>query len=113
MSKVYVIQATRHQADVSPAQAYGELIFILAPSDRTSADCRVPCQKIDKALEKFDPSEDYILWSGGDPLSLMMAGYILSDLGIEEFRYLRYERADPKRVSAAPFYVSVTVRPFQ
>lgn len=112
MSKVFVIQATRHQADVTPAQAYGEIEFLLTPGDRTSLNPDLVNKKLKKGLESFNPLEDYILWSGGDPLSLLLTGAALTEMGVDKYRYLRYEKPDARRAKSAPFYVPVTVTPF-
>jgi hypothetical protein len=109
MSRVFVIQATRHQADVTPATAYGTVEFVLGPGDRTSLSPDLVLKKLVKGLERFDVEEDYVLWAGGDPLSLLLTGWALDNLGVGSFRYLRYEKADPRRATSAPFYVPVVV----
>jgi hypothetical protein len=111
MSRVFVIQSTRHQADVTPAEAYGDVEFILTPGDRTSLNPDLVMAKLCKGLKEFKPDEDYILWSGGDPLSFMLTGWCLSQLGVKKFRYLRYEKPDVRRGKSAPFYIPVTVTP--
>jgi hypothetical protein len=78
----------------------------------SSSFCFLQVAKLRKGLEDFDEDQDYILWSGGDPLSLMLAGSILCEQGLDKFRYLRYEKADPRRGQSAPFYVPVWVAPF-
>jgi hypothetical protein len=112
MNKVYVIQATPRQADVSPAQSYGAVEFILSSNDRMSSSPELHIGKLTRALEKFDEQRDYILWAGGDPLSCLLTGYALRELGISTFRYLRYEKPDARKPNSAPFYVPVTVTPF-
>jgi len=111
MSRVYVIQSTRYQADVSPAQVYGTIEFVLGPSDRTSSSPEISLSRLREGLRNFDPRQDYILWSGGDPLSCMLTGWILSEMGVDSFRYLRYEKADPRKVGSSPFYVPVSITP--
>lgn len=112
MSKVYVIQATRHQADVTPARVYGEIEFVLSPSDRMSSSPDLHIRKLIKGLDKFDADHDFILWSGGDPLSCMLTGWVLAEMDIRTFRYLRYEKGEGRKDSSAPFYVPVLVTPF-
>jgi hypothetical protein len=109
MSKVYVIQSTRTQADVSPAASYGDIVFILTVADRTSCDPDSSLQKLRKGLEGFDEHNDYLLWSGGDPLSFMLVGWLLAEWGVPSIRYLRYERGDARKGKSSPFYVPVTV----
>lgn len=112
MSKVYVMQATRFQADVSPAARYGDIHFVLSPGDRTSSTPELSLKKLIAAMEKFNPKEDYIVWSGGDPLSAMLTGVVLSELGITSFRFLRFEKnrgRDGSNGSAAGYYVPIEV----
>lgn len=111
MSKVYVMQATRFQADVSPAARYGDIQFVLSPGDRTSSTPDLSLKKLVAAMEKFDPKNDYIVWSGGDPLSAILTGAVLAELGITRFRFLRFEknRAREGGNGSAGFYVPVDV----
>lgn len=108
MSKVYVIQQTRRPADVSPAATYGDIHFVLTAGDRTSVNPDQTLRRLDKQLANFT-ADDYILWAGGDPLSLILVGAVLFDLGHDSFRYLRYEKADPRNPSSVPYYVPVEV----
>lgn len=110
MSTVYVVQSTKFQADVSPAAVYGSVEFVLGPQDRTSHSPEVVLGKLRKGLKNFDPVEDYVLWAGGDPLSLMLVGTVLAEMGFSEWRYLRYERGGGKNAESTPFYVPVKVR---
>jgi len=92
MSKVFVLQATRYQADVSPAAVYGEIIFVLSAGDRTCSNPELSAEKLTKALKDFNYREDFIVWAGGDPLSAIVTGLVLSNLGMKKFRFLRFEK---------------------
>ena len=111
MSKVYVMQATRFQADVSPATSYGTIHFVLTPGDRTSSTPELSLRKLVTELDKFNPDEDYVLWSGGDPLSAILTGAVLAELGVTRFRFLRYEknRGRESRDGKPGYYVPVEV----
>ena len=69
--------------------------------------------RIMKRLESFDPDHDYIVWGGGDPLSLMLVGACLVESGVESFRWLRLDRAmNPATGRRFPWtgnYVPVTI----
>jgi hypothetical protein len=108
---VFVVQATRFQADVSPAAVYGDIRFVLTPGDRSSSTPDLSFNKLMDALGGFDPATDYVLWSGGDPLSCMLAGIVLAELGITRFRFLRYEkdRSTPEGQRPNNYYVPVEV----
>lgn len=109
MSRVYVMQATRFQADVSPATAYGDIHFVLSPGDRTSSTPDLALRKLVDQLDKFNPDEDYIVWSGGDPLSAILTGAVLAELGVTRFRFLRFEKNRAKDNPSAGYYVPVEV----
>ncbi len=112
MSRVFVIQNTRYPADVSPAEIYGKVEYVLGAGDRTSSNPDMSARKLFKALEQFDAEHDFVLWAGGDPLSCMLTGAVLAELGILRYKYLRFEK---DRARAAPgaavtgFYVPVQV----
>lgn len=91
-SRVFVLQATRYQADVSPAAVYGEIRFVLSAGDRTCSNPELSMEKLRRALEDFEPNRDFIVWAGGDPLSAIAAGMVLLELGIRKFRFLRFEK---------------------
>jgi hypothetical protein len=91
-NRVFVLQATRHQADVSPAAVYGEIQFVLSTGDRTCANPELSMHRLRQAFADFDPMHDYILWAGGDPLSAIVAGMVMIDMKIRQFRYLRFEK---------------------
>lgn len=91
-SRVFVLQATRFQADVSPAAVYGQIQFVLAAGDRTCSNPELSADKLRRELKDFRPSHDYIVWAGGDPLTMLVTGLVLADLGITKFRFLRFEK---------------------
>lgn len=109
MSKVFVIQATRQQADVSPAKVYGEIVFVLTAEDRTSCTPEQSLQKLRAGLESYNEATDFLLWSGGDPVSFMLVGWLLADWGVNSIRYLRYEKGDGRKNSSPPFYAPVII----
>lgn len=109
MARVFVIQATRIPVDVSPAQIYGQIVHILTPGDRTSSNPDLSMRKLFGVLENYEPAEDFILWSGGDPLSCMVTGMVLAELGILKFKYLRYEKPDRSKSYSNPYYVPIVV----
>jgi hypothetical protein len=91
-NKVYVLQATRHQADVSAAGVYGDICFVLSAGDRTCANPELSIGKLRRALRDFNPRDDFVVWAGGDPLSAILTGMVFMDLGVTKFRFLRFEK---------------------
>lgn len=112
MSRVFVIQNTRYPADVSPAKIYGQIEYVLGTGDRTSSNPDQSLRKLFSALEEFDPDKDFVLWAGGDPLSCMLTGGVLAELGILRYKYLRFEKDRSRSAPGEPvagFYVPVLV----
>lgn len=109
MARVFVIQATRVPVDVTPAEIYGSIVHILTPGDRTSSNPDLSMRKLFGVLENFEPEVDFLLWSGGDPLSCMVTGMVMAELGILKFKYLRYEKPDRSKSFSKPYYVPVLV----
>jgi hypothetical protein len=111
-NRVFVLQATRVQADVSPASVYGEIRFVLSAGDRTSANPELSAEKLRRALADFNHLQDFIVWSGGDPLSCLLAGSVLYELGVRKFRFLRFEknRATKPGQPVTGYYSPVEVR---
>ena len=109
MSKVYIIQDPGSGRDFSSAVDYGSLVFLLDSSDRPSYILPPTVQKLNQFLKDFQ-AEDFIVWAGGDPLSPILVGHVLSSLGHSEFRYLRWERVRKNGYRTGQgFYVPVTV----
>lgn len=112
MSRVFVIQTTRYPADTSAAAIYGEIVTILGTGDRTSSSPDLSAAKLFKAFESFDSENDFVLWAGGDPLSCMLTGAVLAELGILRYKYLRFEKDRARTGNGVPvtgFYVPVQV----
>lgn len=112
MSKVFVLQATRYQADVSPAAVYGDIIFVLSAGDRTCSNPELSSEKLERDLKNFNYKEDFIVWAGGDPLSAIITGMVMVKLGIMKYRFLRFEKTQGTRVSGGAvtgFYSPVEV----
>lgn len=81
--------------DISPALQYGPITFIFSQVDFPS-----PSEDLDAAiahawdvLENFDPEADFVVWAGGDPISMLLVAPILFDLAQDNVRYLKFERA--------------------
>jgi hypothetical protein len=69
----------------------GRVITILSHSECPSVNS-VACEvKMKEALTQFRPG-DYILWCGGDPMTAFLAGKVLAQLGINDARWLRWDR---------------------
>ncbi len=95
-NRVFLLQESKRDFDLSPATRIGELIPILGPHDSPSIALAPSMIKIRQALKEYDPNHDYILAAGGDQLSSFLAGCILTDLGYlngeNHVNWLRWDR---------------------
>ena len=94
MSRVFLIAQPTiakngHLPDLTPLADYGEVTLVVEVGERPDR------------LKDFDAETDYLVWAGGDTLSAVMAGAILTQLGHRFFRWLRFERGRRKGVAEA------------
>lgn len=78
--------------DLSSAQRYGRLMTVLGSSDQPSLTPGPCLFQLQKGLREFNPSDDYICFAGGDPMSLALALLVIRDFGIKEVKTLRWDR---------------------
>lgn len=110
MATVFVVQDPGPGRDFSTALEYGSLFFLLDSSDRPSYGNVPTLQKLRSGLANFS-EDDFIVWAGGDPLSPVLVGTVLRELGLSRFRYLRWERVRREgQRTGQGFYVPVTVQ---
>lgn len=99
MSKVFVIQQPQQVRDYSSASRYGAIEYLLQPNARPSLTPGPVLKKLVDTLQakKFNPETDYLLWAGGDPLSMFLAGVALHQMGYSQIQFLVWERErDPE-----------------
>lgn len=93
MSTVYLIQETTKSLDLSSANRYGKLETIFASNESPSITPGAGLVKAEKYARLIDPVKDYLLWIGGDPMSLFLMGVALQrQKNIFTFQWLRWER---------------------
>jgi hypothetical protein len=115
-NKVYIIQDPGKERDLSSAQRYGVLEYILTPNDKPSF-LPGPClYKLRKAFTNLT-TEDYIVSLGGDPLGNVLAGIALGESTLPVINILRWERErdfNGERTGGG-FYVPLHInkRPFK
>lgn len=95
--------------DLSSANRYGELVTIL-PSRYSVSDLPGPTMRLlYNALKDFEPSRDFICFSGGDAMALALAMLVLRDMNHRDVRVLKWDRErslDGERTGVG-FYVPV------
>lgn len=117
MPNVYLVQRptpVRNSGwtpDVSQADRYGTVVELLGERDKPSFYPDACFHKLASRLSTFNQDQDYILWAGGDAVSLVMLGVVLEQCKVTHFRWLRFNRAvgaDGKRTGSGE-YVPVLI----
>jgi hypothetical protein len=119
MSTAYCIQESfqyRHGSDpiprdVSSANRYGKIIFLLTHTEKPSLHPGPTINKLKTILKDFTDA-DYIFQAGGDPLGLALTLCALKDLGFRKVNYLRWERETGigEKRTGNGFYVPVALK---
>lgn len=103
----------RERFDVSTAEAFGRIVPVLVDGEQPGFRPYEAYERIAKKLENFDPETDALLYAGGDPLTLLLAGAVLATRDdVQTVRFLRYHRERNKETGQlAPdgTYVEVMV----
>jgi hypothetical protein len=98
--------------DLSPATQYGAVRFVFGDQDQPGLMPGQSVLQARKALATFC-DDDYILWAGGDPVALMIAGFVAAQINKGRVKFLRWEK-NSNRVApgqgAAGFYMPVDLR---
>ena len=106
MSRVFLIAQPTiakngHLPDLTPLADYGEVTLVVEVGERPAFKPGEVFNLAKDRLKDFDAETDYLVWAGGDTLSAVMAGAILTQLGHRFFRWLRFERGRRKGVAEA------------
>lgn len=89
--KVFLIQSPSNSNDFSSAVRYGTIMPVLSNGDMPSI-LPGPClKKVRESLEDMQET-DYLLWAGGDPFALILAGIVVAEKGFKNLKYLRWEK---------------------
>ena len=112
---VYVVQRPKENKfgwtpDLSDAARYGKLRILFEDGDKPQFQPDHAIKKARERLEGFGPN-DYILWAGGgDPIAVMIACTVASEMS-DEINILRWERNQNARASDTQvgFYMPVTL----
>jgi hypothetical protein len=109
----YGVQEPLASRDLSSAQRYGRVEFLLDGRDKPSLTPGPCLRKIYKGLQDMHP-DDYIFYAGGDPMGLLLVGAVLRDQGFSEINFLKWDReTDPdtgERVQGAGYYIPQKVK---
>lgn len=112
-AKVFCVQQPRsNDRDLSSANRYGKIQFLLDAEDMPSINPSACLHKMNKPLQEFE-HKDYMFYAGGDPLGLGLAMCLLKDNGFTEFQLLRWERERDikgRRQTGQGFYVPSRIK---
>lgn len=113
---VYLVQMPFNERDFSSAARYGPLEVIFSdPRYQPSLKAGIASQEIRKALQNFNPAEDHIMVSGGDPLGILLTGQVLGNMyprtTINALRWERERDISGQRQSGGGFYMPVRLKP--
>ncbi len=115
---VYIAQQPRPNKsgwtpDLSSADKYGRFEYVFGSSERVYALPGPSMFKVRKILKDFNPEEDYFLWPGvGDPMALACCIQALSELGLDYYNFLYWDRkrsSTGERDPSKGFYVPITL----
>lgn len=98
--------------DLSSAQRYGRIEYVLDQSDQPSLTPGPCLHKVSRVLRTFNPTNDYLCYAGGDPLSIAFAMIALKEMNFAEVSLLRWDRerdTDGVRTYGG-FYTPVSVK---
>lgn len=104
---------SRSDRDFSSANRYGTLHFVISSKNAPTLTPGPAMVEARRNLKDFNPDQDYLSWAGGDPLAMMLVGFVLRDLGHKEVKYLRFDRErslNGERLRGPGFYTPITVR---
>ena len=106
------LPASRSDRDLSSANRYGAIHFVISSRNTPSLMPGPAMLEARQNLCDFDPAKDYLSWSGGDPLAMLLVGAVLAENGVRDVKFLRYDRdrgTDGRRTGGG-FYTPITVR---
>lgn len=107
----YCVQEPAPHRDLSSAEKFGEVKFLL-PANYKPSLTPGPCLgKIHSGLKDFDPLTDYVFTAGTEPWGMMLLGVALRDMGLSEVNFLRWDRnLDENRLKVSEGYNPVKVK---
>jgi len=110
-----MIQQPINARDFSSAARYGSLDVVFNDSRFQPSLAPGPSAfELRKAFRDFDPNEDYVLVSGGDPLGVLLAGQVLGTMfpreTIQALRWERERAIDGQRTEGGGFYMPVKLK---
>jgi hypothetical protein len=77
---------------LEPLEKFGTVVPIIKAGFNARLHRQRAFQIVHEALKDYDPTEDYLVWAGGDMLVAIMAGIALERLGHESVNWLYWER---------------------
>lgn len=86
------VSRNKKPLDLSKLYEHGE-VQVLCPTGDSPSFTPVRCMDaMESRFAPYDPEVDFLVWAGGDTLAAVMAGMLLAEREVYEFRWLRWER---------------------
>jgi hypothetical protein len=112
MSTVYLIAQPTVKRDgelpvLTPLGQHGTVKTLINTGEYPSLHPERCLKLIEQRLANFNPAEDYIAWAGGDTLAAVLLGVVLAKMGIQNVRWLKYQRgwgSDGERDDTKSYY---------
>lgn len=110
---VYMISATAIRTDGSGPNyvliaQFGNIKYLVENGEYPVFNDTIR-DKILNRLKDFNYEADYIVWGGGDPLSALLVGNCLAEIGVPSIRWLRLDRKyDARTGQRSPWFGNYT-----
>lgn len=95
MGRVFLLQKSRRDFDLTSAERLGTVVPVLGERESPSLALAPALTKMRSMLRDYDPANDHLLAAGGDQLASFLAGMVLTDEGLmrdEPISWLRWDR---------------------
>ena len=101
--KVFVVQRPAYfdrqkrgwvnKYDLSPAEEYGDLVFLLSPGNIYKDKLESATRNLERLLKDYDPDRDHVL-AIGDPVAIAATTAIAASYSGGVVNVLKYDRVD-------------------
>lgn len=100
MATVFIVNQPRAprnpdamQYDVGPAEMFGEVVFVFEEDgQRPGSNVDWAIERAQEVLSTAEPG-DFIVWAGGDPMTMVITAAILADTLEGQLNYLAWNRS--------------------
>lgn len=117
MSTVFILQEPQPRPltgwvpDTRPAKTFGEIVYVFTKCEKPHALPREVVEgRIKTAMKDFQPANDYILWCGGDIITLILCiAHLTTNFGSMKLLQWQRNRKGNPSMPAAGFYAPTAI----